>query len=167
MLTSWNLNGIVNALGAKAQAAAAVEAVLEPTLACHVSEIAPKRQRLLEPAARRPSAKDHAQAHLDWLHANIDPSDHPITHAAMLEFYTEMLIELDWAPLPWNPVAHQFRLLTTGKRKVYAWITTTTGARHRLRVYPIPTRAVDAVSTPVTKSKPTGSRSASTLRRAA
>ena len=85
----------------------------------------------------------------------------------MLEFYTEMLIDLDWTPRPWNPVAHQFRLLTTGNRKVYAWLTTTTGAVHRLRIYPIQARAIDAVSAPETKSTQVGSRTASKLRRAA
>jgi len=155
------------ALGSKAQAAAAAEAVLEPTLARHASEIAPKRQRLLEPASRQPSPKEHAQALLDWIYANVDLSEGPITHAAILEFYTEMLIDLDWTPCPWNPVAHQFRLLTTGNRKVYAWITITTGALHRLRIYPIPTRAVGASSTPETKSMQAGSRIAPKFRRAA
>jgi hypothetical protein len=167
MLPAWNLSGIVKSLGARAQAVAAVEAVLEPTLACHARKIAPKRQRLLEPAAKQPSAKEHAQALLDWIYANVDLSDGPITHAAILEFYTEMLIELDWTPRPWNPVAHQLRLLTTGSRKTYAWITTTTGAVHRLRVYPIPARVVGAASTPETKCNPAGSRTASKLRRAA
>ena len=167
MLAAWNLGDIVKSFGARAQAAAAVEAVLEPTLARHAPEIAPKRQRLLEPAAKQPSAKEHAQALLDSIYANLDLSDGPITHAAILEFYTEMLIEQDWTPRPWNPVAHQFRLLTTGNRKVYAWITTTTGALHRLRVYPIPARKADAASTPETTSKPVGSRIAPNLRKAA
>ena len=167
MLSVWNFSGLANALGSKAQAAAAVEAVLEPTLARHASEIAPKRQRLLEPASRQPSPKEHAQGLLDWIYENVDLSEGPITHVAILEFYTEMLIDLDWTPRPWNPVAHQFRLLTTGNRKAYAWITTTTGALHRLRVYPIPARAVDAGSTPKAKSTQIDSRGAPKLRRAA
>lgn len=166
-LVSWNLNGIVNALTAKAQAAATVEAVLEPTLACHVSEIAPKRQRLLEPVARQPSAKEHAQALLEWIDVNIDPSDGPITHAAILEFYTEMLIDRDWTPRQWNPIAHQFRLLTTGNRKVYAWITTTTGAVHRLRIYPIPAREVDSAPPRDTTSTHIASDSTLNLRKGA
>jgi hypothetical protein len=89
---------------------------------------------------------EHAEMLLDWIYKNVDLSDGPITHAAILEFYTEMLIEQGWTARPWNPVAHQFRLLTTGNRKVYAWITTTTGAVHRLRVYPIPRRAAGAMA---------------------
>ena len=170
MLTSY-LNGIVNALGARAQVPAAIEAipelVSEPTLRHHTTTIAPRRRRHLEPAPRQQSAKEHAEALLDWIYANVDLSEGPITHSAILEFYTELLIEQDWAPRPWNPVAHQFRLLTTGKRKVYAWITTTTGALHRLRVYPIPEPASDAASTPETKSTQVASRTASKLRRAA
>jgi hypothetical protein len=170
MLTSY-LNGIVNALGARAQVPAAIEAIpelaSEPTLRHHTTTIAPRRHRHLEPAPRQQSAKEHAEALLDWIYPNVDLSEGPITHSAILEFYTELLIEQDWAPRPWNPVAHQFRLLTTGNRKAYAWITTTTGALHRLRVYPIPARAVDAASIPETKSKPVGSRSASKFRRVA
>ncbi len=170
MLTSY-LNGIVNALSAKDQLAAAVEAipelVSEPTHQCFTPTAAPKRRRNLEPAPRQQSAKEHAEALLDWIYANVDLSEGPITHSAILEFYTEILIEMDWTPRPWNPVGHQFRLLTTGKRKVYAWITTTTGALHRLRVYPIPARTVDAASTPETKSTQVRSRTASKLRRSA
>ena len=166
MLTGY-LSDIVNALGAKAAVGAAAVSVEEPTPQCKSPAIAPRRRRYLEPAPRQQSAKEHAQALLGWIYANLDLSDGPITHAAILEFYTEMLIELDWTPRPWNSVAHQFRLLTTGSRKVYAWITTTTGALHRLRVYPIPTRAVGAASTPETKSTQAGSRIAPKFRRAA
>jgi hypothetical protein len=171
MLNSWNFGDITKTLGARARAAAGIEAnpelVPEPTLRHHTLTIAPKRRRHLEPAPRQRSAKEHAQALLDWIYTNVDLSEGPITHAAILEFYTELLIEQDWTPRPWNPVAHQFRLLTTGNRKVYAWITTTTGALHRLRVYPIPVRASDAASTPATKSKAVGSLSSSKLRRVA
>jgi len=167
MFANWNLTVFANALGAKAQAGAGSVAVLVPILAHHAPPITPKRQRLLEPAPRQPSAKKHAEQLLESIYRNVDLSDGPITHVAMLEFYTEMLIDLDWTPRPWNPVAHQFRLLTTGNRKVYAWLTTTTGAVHRLRVYPIPARAVDAARTPETKSTQIRSRTASKLRRAA
>jgi hypothetical protein len=156
MLPSWNLGGIAMTFGAKARAATAIEAIPEPTYPCEVM-LEPtlprptpattlKRRRLLEPAPRQPSSKEHAERLLNWIYADIDLTDGPITHAAMLEFYTEMLIELDWTPRPWNPVAHQFRLLTTGSRKTYAWITTTTGAVHRLRIYPIPRRAAGAMA---------------------
>jgi hypothetical protein len=167
MFANWNLTGFANALGAKAQAGAGSVAVLVPTLARHAPPIAPKRQRLLEPAPIQPSAKEHAERLLKWIYTNVDLSDGPITHAVILEFYTEMLIEKDWTPRPWNPVAHQFRLLTTGNRKAYAWITTTTGALHRLRVYPIPARVVDAAPTPKTRSTQIDSRGAPKLRRAA
>jgi hypothetical protein len=166
MLTSY-LSDIVNALGAKAAVGAAAVPVAEPILQCKSPAIVPRRRRYLEPAPGQQSANVHAQALLDWIYANVDLSEGPITHSAIIEFYTEMLIEQNWTPRPWNPVAHQFRLLTTGNRKAYAWITTTTGALHRLRVYPIPARAVDAASTPATKSKSVGSLSSSKLRRVA
>jgi len=146
-----NIAGLANGWGAKTQTAAAVEAipelVSEPTLACQAPTIAPKRRYHLQPAPKQPSAKEHAEKLLAWIYANVDLTDGPITHAAILEFYTEMIIELDWTPRPWNPVAHQFRLLTTGNRKAYAWIATTTGAVHRLRIYPIPNRAAVAPDT--------------------
>ncbi len=171
MLQSWNLGDIARTLSAKTRAATALEAtpefILEPTLACHSTATMPKRRRLLEPAPRPPSAMEHAEMLLDWIYKNVDLSDGPITHAAILEFYTEMLIDLDWTPRSWNPVAHQFRLLTTGNRKVYAWMTTTTGAVHRLRVYPIPARAVDAVPTPETTPTQICSRGTPKLRRTA
>ena len=91
-----------------------------------------------KPALQQLTAKEHALALLDWIRTNVDPSSGPIFHFAMLEYYTEMLLERGWRERKWNPVAHQFRLLTTGKRKVYAWVQTTTGTPHRLRVYPIP-----------------------------
>ncbi len=171
MLGAWGFAGIAKTLGARSQSGsleAALEPVAEPAPPCCDPAIAYRRRpRFLEPAPKQPSAREHAVRLLEWIRANIDAADGPITYAAMLEFYTEMLIELDWTPRPWNPVAHQFRLLTTGSRKVYAWITTTTGALHRLRVYPIPTRAVGAESAPETKSTQAGSRIAPKLRRAA
>lgn len=171
MLNSWNVDGITRTLALRVRAAAGIEAVpvlvSEPTPRCHKPTITPKRRRQLEPAPRQQSAREHAQALLDWIHANIDLSEGPITHSAIIEFYTEMLIERDWAPRPWNPVAHKFRLLTTGNRKAYAWITTTTGALHRLRIYPVPARAVDAASSPGAKYNQVGSHGSSTLPRAA
>lgn len=170
MLTDY-LSSIANILGTGNQVSAAAmptpELVSEPTLSTHASTISPKRRCHLEPAPRQHSAEEHAQALLDWINANIDQSEGPITHSAIIEFYTEMLIERNWAPRPWNPVAHQFRLLTTGNRKVYAWITTTTGALHRLRVYPIPAPAVDAASSAGFNCNQVGSRGSSTLPRTA
>lgn len=146
MIAALNLTKIANALTARARAETVIEAtpelMPEPTHARSTMAIAPTRRQFLEPALREPSAKEHAKALLEWVRANVDVADGPITHAAMLEFYTEMLIELGWTPRPWNPVAHQFRLLTTGNRKTYAWMRTTSGALHRLRVYPIPGCAV-------------------------
>lgn len=171
MFAALNLSGFGKSLGASAQAATTVEATLElapePTLSCRTTAITPKRRRFLEPAPRQPSAKEHAQALLDWIRANIDPSSGPITHCMILEYYAEMLIERGWRDHKWNPVAHQFRLLTTGNRKTYAWITTTTGAVHRLRVYPIPERAVCATTAPETAATEIGSRGVPKLRRAA
>ncbi len=181
MLAGWNFAEIANALSAGARAVASGEPTLkpepllpateapiqEPTLPCRTPAIALKRRALLEPAPPQPSAKEHAVQLLEWIRANIDAADGPITHAAILEYYMEAMIELDWTARPWNPVAHQFRLLTTGNRKTYAWIRTTTGAVHRLRVYPIPARVVDAAPTPETTSTHICSRGAPKLRRAA
>ena len=181
MLAALNFTGLANALRLRPTHVtnkptlkpepllpATEEPIQEPTLPCCDPAIAYRRRsRFLEPAPPQPSAKEHAVQLLGWLRANIDAADGLITHAAMLEFYTEMLIDLGWTPRPWNPVAHQFRLLTTGNRKTYAWIRTTTGAVHRLRVYPIPARVVDAAPTPETRSTQIDSRGAPKLRRAA
>jgi hypothetical protein len=145
--------------------------VLEPTPLL----VAPESQavRLLhrarpKPAVQQLTAKEHALALLDWIRTNVDPSSGPIFHFAMLEYYTEMLLERGWRELKWNPVAYQFRLLTTGKRKLYAWVQTTTGTPHRLRVYPIPPAAC-LTSTPVVPSSMTSNfpRDAPKLRKAA
>ena len=171
MLAGWNFAEIANALAPRARAATVIEAIPElmpePTLACRTTPIAPKRRRFLEPAPRQPSAKEHAEKLLEWICTNVDLSDGPITHAAMLEFYTEMLIAQGWTAGPWNPVAYQFRILTTGNRKTYAWITTTTGALHRLRIYPIPERAVEVAPTPGPQTAKIGSRIAPKFRRPA
>jgi hypothetical protein len=37
--------------------------------------------------------------------------------------------QLNWRPRPWNPLAKQFRLLTTGPKKVYRWFDFTDGVR--------------------------------------
>lgn len=116
-----------------------------------------------KPASERSTAKEHALALLDWIRTNVDPSSGPIFHFAMLEYYTEMLLERGWRERKWNPVAHQFRLLTTGKRKTYAWVQTTTGTPHRLRVYLIPSPACSSAIPAMTSS----ANSAPKLRRAA
>lgn len=171
MLAALNFTGIANALSARISAATAIEVVpelvSEPTFRRRTPEVAPKQRRHFEPAPKQPSAMEHAEMLLDWIYKNVDLADGPITHAAILEFYTEMLIDLDWTPRSWNPVAHQFRLLTTGNRKVYAWITTKTGAVHRLRIYPIPAREVDSVPATKTTPKQICSHGATKLRRAA
>lgn len=170
MVTRY-FNGIFDVLSAKAAVAAPTESipelVSESTPRDHKPTISPKRRRHLESAPKQPSAKEHAQSLLDWIYANVDLSEGPITHSAIIEFYTEMLIEEEWAPRPWNPVAHQFRRLTTGDHKAYAWITTTTGALHRLRIYPVPARAVDTAASPEANCNQVGPHSSSTLRRAA
>lgn len=148
MLAAWKFTGIASAVTARARARTAPEPSLElapePVLPAHSPAITPMRRTLLEPAPRQFSAKEHAEKLLEWICTNVDLSAGLITHAAILEFYTEMLIEQGWAARPWNPVAHHFRLLTTGNRKTYAWLTTTTGTVHRLRVYPISRGAVGA-----------------------
>ena len=171
MLAALNVTGIANALAVRARAPADTEATLElapePVLPIRTPAITPKRRIFLEPAPRQPSAKEHAERLLEWICTNIDLGDGPITHAAIQEFYCEMLIEAGWTERPWNPVAHQFRLLTTGNHKTYAWITTTTGALHRLRIYPIPERAVEVAPTPGPQTAKIGSRIAPKFRRPA
>ena len=105
---------------------------------------------------------------LDWIRTNVDPSSGPTFHFVMLEYYTEMLLERGWRELKWNPVAHQFRLITTGNRKVYAWVQTTTGTPHRLRVYPIPPSAFSSAIPEMSSSATSSSADAAPkLRRAA
>jgi hypothetical protein len=145
--------------------------VLEPTPLV----VAPESQavRLLhrtrpKPALQQLTAKEHALALLDWIRTNVDPSSGPTFHFVMLEYYTEMLLERGWRELKWNPVAHQFRLITTGNRKVYAWVQTTTGTPHRLRVYPIPPSAYSsAIPAPTSSATSSSADAAPKLRRAA
>ena len=113
----------------------------EPTPNTCALVVAPPRRAQPKPNLHQPTAKEHAQRLLEWIRDNID-FDGLILHSAILEFYTEMLIETGWVEHKWNPVAHQFRLLTTGTRKIYAWVPTTTGTPHRLRIYPIPRDAL-------------------------
>jgi hypothetical protein len=143
--------------------------VHEPTLSSPEPMLEPPpHRRRPKPVSHQPSAKDHAEALLDWIRRNVDPSSGPIFHFVMLEYYTEMLLERGWRELKWNPVAHQFRLLTTGEQKTYAWVQTTTGTPHRLRVYPIPPAAC-LTGSPVVPSSVRSSfrRGAPKLRRAA
>ena len=134
------------------------EPILEP----------PPRRRPPKPVSHQPSAKDHAEALLDWIRRNVDPSSGPTFHFVMLEYYTEMLLERGWRELKWNPVAHQFRLITTGNRKVYAWVQTTTGTPHRLRVYPIPPSACSsAIPAPTSSATSSSADAAPKLRRVA
>ena len=61
--------------------------------------------------------------------------------------YAEVCRQLNWVVRPWNPVAKELTLLTTGRKK-YRWILRD-GIRHRLRVYTVPTpdsASVDAVA---------------------
>ena len=167
MLQTLNFGGFANALMPKAWSGAGAEAVPEPTLQRRDTTVAPKRRTFLEPAPSQPSAKEHAERLLEWIRTNVDAEDGPITHAAIQEFYCEMLIEAGWRERAWNPVACEFRRLTTGRRKVYAWITTTTGAVHRLRIYPIPQRAVEGAPTPGPQAAKIGSRIAPKFRRPA
>ena len=126
--------------------------MLEPTPRRDVLSVEPPRRRHPKPTSNHPSAKEHAEALLAWIRRNVDLSSGPIFHSAVLEYYTEMLLERGWRELKWNPVALQFRLITTGRRKVYAWVQTTTGTPHRLRVYPIPPAACSSDITAVTSS---------------
>jgi hypothetical protein len=164
-MTLWRLNLAVISKGLSRLQ----PPVHEPTLSSPEPMLErPPRHRRPKPVSHQPSAKDHAEALLDWIRRNVDPSSGPIFHFTMLEYYTEMLLERGLLELKWNPVAHQFRLLTTGKRKVYAWVQTTTGTTHRLRVYPIPSPACLA-DNPVVPSSVTSSfrRGALKLGRAA
>ena len=143
--------------------------VHEPTLTSPEPMLEPPpRHRRPKPVSHQPSAKDHAEALLDWIRRNVDPSSGQIFHFTMLEYYTEMLLERGWRELKWNPVAHQFRLITTGNRKVYAWVQTTTGTPHRLRVYPIPPSAFSSAIPEMSSSATSSSADAAPkLRRAA
>ncbi len=132
-MLGWNLSKLPRSK-AKPTSDSALESTSQPVKAGFHR---PRRWRP-KPALKQLSAREHAEALLDWIRHNVDPSEGPIVHEAILEFYCEMLEEQGWGERKWNPVAHQFRLLTTGRRKAYAWIQTATGTPHRLRVYPIP-----------------------------
>jgi hypothetical protein len=57
--------------------------------------------------------------------------------ADLQRLYADLCGQLSWRPRPWNPLAKQFRLLTTGPHKPYRWFDFTDGVRRRVRVFPI------------------------------
>ncbi len=72
------------------------------------------------------TAREHAERFIAWLQDN-DLAGGMIFHEAILELYTEMVIELGWAERSWNPVARELDLICTGGRKPYEWIVTPHG----------------------------------------
>ena len=100
----------------------------------------------------------HANRLLDWLQ-----SEGGLTGELRVEeiqhIYRHMCADIGWEERPWNPVAREFTRLTTGK-KVYRWFDLEDG-RHKLRIYPVPTRPRR------TDSATRSYRSIQTMRRAA
>jgi hypothetical protein len=60
-----------------------------------------------------------------------------LLHDDLKELYLKMCWLLDWKPRPWNPLAKEFRKLTTGDWKPYERVKFTDGMTRRVRVYPI------------------------------
>jgi hypothetical protein len=60
-----------------------------------------------------------------------------LTVANLQQLYADLCGQLNWWPRPWNPLAKQFRLITSGPKKVYRWFDFTDGVRRRVRVFPI------------------------------
>jgi hypothetical protein len=50
----------------------------------------------------------------------------------LILIHRQMCDDFGWMPRPWNPIGHELARITTGGRKIYAWID-----GHRLRVYPV------------------------------
>ena len=82
-------------------------------------------------------AREHAERFVSWLQDN-NFAGSTLLHEAILELYTEMVIEIGWVERSWNPIARDLDLICTGGRKPYEWVITRTGGKRRLRAYPIP-----------------------------
>jgi hypothetical protein len=102
------------------------------------SVTSPRRQLQDRPASA------HARRLLASLQANPLPFGESVTYEIIREAYALMLVDLGWAELPWQTVAHQFTSITSGKKKYQDFWRN--GKKHRLRVYPIPSAASSAVA---------------------
>jgi hypothetical protein len=76
------------------------------------------------------------------------------------KLYAQVCQELNWQPRPWNPLANQFRLLTTGPHKVYRWFDFADGIRRRVRVFAIVRNPALQASNPIARAKQPEVRSA-------
>jgi hypothetical protein len=74
--------------------------------------------------------------------------------ADLQRLYAELCGQLNWRARPWNPLAKQFRLLTTGSHKPYRWFDFTDGIRRRVRVFPIIRNPQLQASGPVVHTQP-------------
>lgn len=88
----------------------------------------------------RKTPRQQARRLLEYLAAN--GIDGEIRPDDLKDYYVDMCIDLYWHIHHWNVIAKEFTAITT-KKKVYRWIVDEkTGAKHRLRVYPVRAQAV-------------------------
>lgn len=121
--------------------------IAEITLeAVDVTEEEEKKPRKLQPAIRAAhlpdpivkSPRQHAKELLERLICM--GVEGPLRPEELRDYYVDMIIDYYWLDHPWNVIAREFTKLTTKKKK-YTWVRDgRTGKRHKLRVYPIPTR---------------------------
>lgn len=108
-------------------------------------------------ALRVLSPREQALRLLAWLQGDVAGTEieasevfsGPMLARDVQRQYREMAAELGWAEQPWRLVGHELALATSGGVKKWSWVSDPqTGARHRLRVYVMPSprpRAVKAL----------------------
>ena len=112
-----------------------------------------------ETSPRIMSTPAHAQRLLTVLN-NSGFEGKELIVSELQKLYAQVCQELNWRPRPWNPLAKQFRLLTTGPKKVYRWFDVTDGIRRRVRVFPIVRNPALQASNPVAQVQQPEVRSA-------
>jgi hypothetical protein len=85
----------------------------------------------------RCSPEHHAESLLRWLRQR--DQGYELFYADVLSHYNAMCIALNLTPHAWATVARAFTKATTG-RKVFRWVRSADGTRHRLRIYPLTVR---------------------------
>ena len=108
---------------------------------------APMRRQT--PVAWKParlSPAEHARRLLAWCQQEDGGVTGEVLACDLVAIHAEMCGEWGLEVRPWNPIARELTLLTTG-RKSYRWVRRDDGL-HRLRVYVIPPAPAVADSAP-------------------
>jgi hypothetical protein len=110
--------------------------------------VKPRRRK-----AQHHSPREHAIELVKFIQRNGLHRHGMIFAAGMKEFYTEAVIELGWAPRPWNPIARQIDLICTNGQKPYAWTMDDYGRMRRRRYYPVPDTLSDVSPSSATSAQ--------------